>query len=225
MRVAIVSFFMTNLPMAVPETQHKVVQSLLPRRRDWRVSFYQVLTFVSHAQACDEFIRDTNFDLYVMLDIDAVPLTPEALTTVIEAAAAGQLCGIIQRASHIQNGGHIYVGPAVMGVSRATLTKLGFPSFSETPRGDVGEEVTYRAQALGVPLKMFRPCKVLGPKLWPLEGDEPQFGRGTVYADERGTPIFYHNFEIRLPEMYQLFLSVCKHVFEDKTLPLAALAS
>ena len=225
MRVAIVSFFMSNLPMAVPETQHRVVSQLLPRRRDWRVNFYQVLTFVSHAQACDEFIRDTNFDLYVMLDIDAVPLTPEALATVIERAADGHLCGIIQRATHIQNNRHIYVGPAVMGISRATLTKLGFPSFSETPRGDVGEELTYRAQERGVPLTMFRPCKVLGEKVWPLEGDEPQFGRGTVYADQDGKPIFYHNFEIRLPEMYQLFLAVCKHVFEDKTLTLAALAS
>ena len=225
MRVGIVSFFMTNLPIAVPETQHKVVSGLLPGRRDWSVHFYQVLTFVSHAQACDEFIRDTSFDVYVMLDIDAIPLTPDALTRVIESAARGNLCGIIQRANHKQNNRHLYVGPAVMGVSRATLEKLRFPSFSETPRADVGEEVTYAAEAKGVPLDTFRPCKVLGPKLWPLEGEEPQFGRGTVYADSDGQPIFYHNFEIRLPEMYQLFLTVCKHVFEDKTLPLSALAS
>jgi hypothetical protein len=197
---------------------------MLPRRPGWRVSFHQSLIFFSHAQACDEFIRDTSYDVYVMLDIDAVPLHPEALARVIDEAIAGKLCGIIQRANHRNNDRHLYVGPAVMGVSRATLEKLGFPSFSETPRADVGEEVTYRAQEKGVPLHFFRPCKVLGPKLWPLEGDEPAFGRGTVYADEHGKPIFYHNFEIRLPEMYQLFLSVCKHVFEDKTLSLEALA-
>ena len=225
MRVGIVSFFMTNLPIAVPETQYKVVTAMRPTRRDWTVHFYQVLINYSHAQACDEFIRDTNFDVYVMLDIDAVPLTPDALSRVIESAAAGNLCGIIQRANHKKNDGHLYVGPAVMGFSRKTMEKLGFPSFSETPRADVGEEVTYRAEAKGVPLDTFRPCKVLGPKVWPLEGEEPAFGRGTVYADGQGNPIFYHNFEIRLPEMYQMFLAVCKHVFEDKTLTLEALAS
>jgi hypothetical protein len=99
------SFFMSNVPLSVPEAQRATVERLLPElHRRWQVSFYQVLTQGSHADAIDQFIRDTGFDIYVLLDIDAVPLTAAGLHTVIEAANQGTICGAIQRANHIDNG-------------------------------------------------------------------------------------------------------------------------
>jgi hypothetical protein len=127
------------------------------------------------------------------------------LPQLIAAAEAGQLVGAAQRANHIDNDDHLYVGPFLMAFSRATYQILGAPSFCETLRGDVGEEVTYSAQACNIPIRFLWPTSCELPK-WHLT-DDIRFGRNTIYENA-----FLHAFEIRMPDQQKAFLATIDRV-------------
>src|SRR6185437_10375537 len=91
------------------------------------------------------------------------------------------------RANHIKNDAHLYVGPFCMAFDNRHYLELGSPTFYETARGDVGEEVTYRWREREKPVYFLWPTKVEHP-LWELT-EEHKFGLGTNYEN-----LFYHEF-------------------------------
>lgn len=222
MRVAVVSVYMGNLPRWVIDAQDAVVRRFLPRHDD-DVVWTQLHTHARHGEALDAFIKASDAEIFVIFDIDAIPLSEAAIAYLINRAKSGVLAGIIQRSNHIDNNRHVYVAPSVMAFSRDTFLRIGEPSFLETDRGDVGEELTYLADAAGVAVELLRPHKVLGPKQWALDGsDEPQYGNATVYAVD-GQPAFYHQFQIRLAAQQPRFVAACRATLAGRILDAPAL--
>ena len=127
----------------------------------------QMLTGRSHAAALDEIMAGAEAELVLILDIDCVPLTRAAIPALAAKAAGGALAGCVQRANHIDNGAHLYVGAFCMAFSRALWERLGRPSFEPTPRGDVGEALTYACEDAGAPLALLWPSHVEAPQLGP----------------------------------------------------------
>jgi len=204
-KTAIVSVHMANIHFSVVAMQKAVVERLAPPG----VPFHQLRVDRPHADSLDAFLDETDCDTVVVLDIDCIPLHADALPMLCGEAAQGRLVGAAQRANHIDNGGHLYAGPFCMAFTRDLWTRLGRPSFRETARGDVGEELTYRCEEEGVGVRLLWPTAVEVP-LWPLRG-EAVFGYGTEYESA-----FWHCFEIRDPRNQLRFTNRCFRVLDER---------
>lgn len=204
--IAVVSFYMQNVGKDVVAAQRQAIKRFLPAG----VDLVQLKTGFGHGRTVDLFVALSRYDLIVLLDIDCIPIAATALPDLIAKAKAGALAGAAQRANHIDNADHIYVGPFLMAFSRATHARLGRPSFRETKRGDVGEELTYRAEAANVPIHFLWPTSCDEAK-WHLK-DDISFGRNTVY--DRA---FLHAFQIRLPDQQTAFVERVQRVLDGET--------
>jgi hypothetical protein len=197
----IASIYMDNVPAEVVLWQRAVLEALAPPSFEIR----QVLTQLSHGAALDAVMAESDAELVLFLDIDCVPLTAAAIPALAASAEAGALAGCVQRANHIDNGAHLYVGAFCAAVSRPLWERIGRPSFQPTPRGDVGEELTYRCEAQGVPLAMLWPSRIEEPH-WDLT-DGRRFGVNTEYDGA-----FLHTFNIRSPPYQQRFVARCRAI-------------
>src|SRR5262249_2573264 len=157
----------------------------------------------THAESLTSFMESTDAEVVVLLDIDCVPLHATAIPDLVARAARGELAGCVQRANHIENGGHLYGGPFCMALSKKLWVELGRPSFQPTRRGDVGEEITYRAEARGTPIHMLWPSEVEDP-VWELTPGV-RFGYNTVYGAS-----FLHTFEARRADSSRSFVARCR---------------
>jgi hypothetical protein len=200
-RGAIVSFYMTNVPRRVVEAQRQVLEWLAPPD----VAIVQILTPLMHGPAMSRFMRSTNYRCVLFLDIDCVPVRPGAVDALLAHAERGVLAGAAARANHISNGGHVFVGPFCLALTTDTYTALGRPSFSANERGDVGEELTYAAEKLGVPVALSLPVSFDEPR-WVLT-ENVWFGPNTTY--ENG---FLHAFEIRKLANQERFIAKCREI-------------
>jgi hypothetical protein len=197
----VVSFYMDNIPASVIQSQRNVLEKFVPS--DFAIE--QRLTTRSHAAAINGFMSSMQYDLVVVLDIDCVPLNPRAVSAIAARAARGALTGCVQRANHIDNDGHLYVGPFCMALGRRLWENLGRPSFQPTQRGDVGEELTYRCEALQWPVHMIWPSSVEDPR-WDLT-DGQKFGVNTEYGRS-----FLHTFGISDPSNQSKFVDRCRDI-------------
>lgn len=197
----IASVYMDNIPAEVVQAQRAVLDAFAPAGFEVR----QVLTRRSHGAALDEVMASAEADLVLILDIDCVPLTPAAIPDLAARAASGALAGCVQRANHIDNGAHLYVGPFCMALTRALWERLCRPSFEPTGRGDVGEELTYRCEETGAPVELLWPSLVEAP-CWDLT-DGRQFGVNTEYDGA-----FLHTFNIRSPDNQRRFVDRCRAI-------------
>lgn len=206
----VISVYMSNINMAVVHHQERCVTRMLPK--DWTFRQYLQPSDVAfpHAAGMQTCLDESDNNIVIFLDIDCIPLTRTALPYLAYSAWCGALAGALQRANHINNGGHLYVGPFCMALSRDKYEALGSPTFQETERGDVGEELTYAWEADNPSLlHTLRPTDVEVP-LWKLEG-ERRFGYGTTYQD-----LFYHSFCIRDHSQQERFIQKCREVLNPK---------
>ncbi|MGO9135681.1 MAG: glycosyltransferase [Methylovirgula sp.] len=208
-RTVVVSFYMANISKEVVAAQARAITRFLPEG----VDLVQLHTGFGHGRSIDLFVALSSYDVIVLLDIDCVPISAEALPKLIEHARAGALVGAAQRANHIGNDNHLYAGPFLMAFSRESYRRLGSPSFRETRRGDVAEELTYRAEAQDFPIHYLWPTICEAPK-WHLTGDIT-FGRNTVYEHA-----FLHAFEIRMPDQQKAFIAMIERVLGEERPPV-----
>lgn len=197
----IASVYMDNIPAEVVEAQRAVLDAFAPAGFEVR----QVLTARSHGAALDEIVAGADADLALILDVDCVPLNAAAIPALAAKAAAGALAGCVQRANHIDNGAHLYVGAFCLAVSRTLWQRLGRPSFEPTERGDVGEELTYRCEETGAAVEMLWPSRIEEPH-WDLT-EGRKFGVNTEYDGA-----FLHTFNIRSPQYQQRFVDRCRAI-------------
>lgn len=207
MRASIYSVYMPNISSTVVRAQKECVTRFLPK--DW--SFFQVCGTKSHGELLRKCVEENKDEYTIFLDVDCVPLSPVSFSyffTSRWSIASGALMGAAQRANHLRNDKHIYVGPFCMAFKNSVYWEVGGPTFGDTLRGDTGEELTYAWQEKGKPVIYIYPSDVERP-LWDLiEG--VQFGIGTTYEN-----LFYHAFCIRAgAEPQELFLKKCKEVVE-----------
>jgi predicted O-methyltransferase YrrM len=196
----VVTIYCDNVPLEVVARQAEVIHRFLPPGCE----FVQ-LRASHHALGLDDYFRVLHHDAYVILDIDCIPLTPWAIVWMLENAHAGIIVGAAQRANHLENDGHLYAGPCALAFSRETFERLGCPSFKETPRADVAEELTHACEEAGIPVSLLWPTHVTTPK-WTLQAGI-QFGLGTTFGGA-----FYHAFEIRHGQTVKMFLQKCDEV-------------
>jgi hypothetical protein len=200
----ILSIHMDNIPADVVRAQRSVLEALAPPDFELR----QVLTQASHGAALDTVMGEASADLVLILDIDCVPLTADAIPALAARARAGALAGCVQRANHIANDAHVYVGAFCMALGRPLWERLGRPSFEPTWRGDVGEELTYRCEQAGAPVHLLWPSGVEEP-CWDLT-EGRRFGVNTEYDGA-----FLHTFNIRAPQYQQRFVERCRAILQS----------
>lgn len=204
-KVSVYSIYMDNIPADVISFQRMCVEKFLPSY----YTFTQYFTSDTHAQTLTSIANSSTSDIIIFLDIDAFPLTKDALRFLEINAYKGMLTGAVQRANHKSNGEHLYIGPFCMAFDRNKYQLLGSPSFRETNRADIGEELTFRWEERGEPLCFLWPTHVYSP-VWNLRGEE-KFGLGTTYEG-----MFYHSFCIRDPRMHQRFVEKCKSILGEQ---------
>lgn len=201
------SIFMDNVAECVVQSQKAVVDRFLPPG----CIFTQYKVSTRHPEALQKCVDEVKEGIIIFLDIDAVPVSTRSFEYLIDHATEGKLTGAIQRANHIRNDQHLYVGPFCMAFDVELYRKLGSPTFNETYRGDVGEELTYAWERRGYSLQFLYPSHIVNPK-WELGGGF-KFGYGTTYSG-----MFYHTFCIRCQEQQDMFTNKCKELLERSIL-------
>lgn len=211
MKATVYSCYMANISKEARLMQQDVVEKFLPK--GWK--FHQVLYSDSHGHAMQRCVDSNKNEISIFLDIDCIPLSKEAFRFLFDerwSCNTGSLIGCVQRANHIQNNKHLYVGPSCMAFMNQAYDEVGRPSFLETYRGDVGEELTYRWQEKGKQVTFLWPSDVQKP-MWDLFDSTVQFGLGTKYEN-----LFYHAFCARTFEGQNLFLNECNRVLGGEVL-------
>jgi hypothetical protein len=162
---------------------------------------------------------ELNYDSVLILDIDCIPLNEKALDYSFEKAESGILVGNVQRSNHIDNNKHIYVAPSCICLTKEMFEKLGKLSFRPTNRGDIGEELTYVARTMEVPVEFYIPSKYEdlpynSKEPWELDGILPSYGIGTTFVNSIDEEMFYHLFQSRINLFNELFYNKCAEILK-----------
>lgn len=231
----IVSLFMDNIHQKTVEMHREVVQKMNPQnypsyqfkanmRHGVFLDYFWGLNGVKAGVLKQENIQQNfNYDVVIILDIDCVPLQPNAFELYAAEAYNGNLIGNAQRTNHLNNGKHVFAAPSASAISKQTYVKIHAPSALETDRSDVLEEYTWAAESFGVPVKKIMPLRYDRaplrydwekdqPPYWELGDNMPVYGMGTTYGDQEHGELFWHNFQIRLPGQEQMFWKKCEEI-------------
>jgi hypothetical protein len=222
MKPAIVSLFMRNInPQAV-----KLQIAVVNKFNKSSIQHYPILTDHNPGYSMDlgvEAMRKAGHDAVMFLDIDALPLTDFALDYLFEQAYAGKLIGSAQRSGHIDNGEHIFAAPHNVTFTLETYDKIGKPSFLPNVRGDVAEELTWKAEESNIPVEILMPTRFDAPPIrmdwepkdappyWDLGKDKPRYGIGTTFGNEKGE-LFWHMFQSFHPGQHERFVKKCEEI-------------
>jgi len=236
----IITYFMENISHKTPEYQKKVID----KYNKSGIPVYQIKGDIRHGDFINVFwamngvvlgeaersITNTDqkfdHDVVLMLDIDCIPLSVDAIDYYLEEADSGKLIGNAQRSNHIQNGEHVFAAPSALAISRDTFIKIGSPSAQETSRSDVAEEYTWMAERNGVPVELILPLsydkapykynweKDQNP-WWALKQGMPVYGIGTTFGNDKKGKLFYHNFQIFHPGNQEMFWARCEKALNE----------
>lgn len=165
---------------------------------------------IPHGQWLDRVIGQSKSKVVAIIEPDLIPLNKE----IIEKAAQyvfenDTFLGCAQVSNHIHPATHVFASPAFFFITPSCYEKLGRPSFLETRRADVAEELTFAAERIGLRFKTLFPksyerAPVEG--VWRL-GSYGHYGIGTVF--DGGV---YHLFQSRLAANVDLFVTRCEEV-------------
>lgn len=166
-------------------------------------------TWPGHGHLIDEYILGLgeNWDVFVLFDIDSIPLDDKIVQEGVEWAKNNLgLFSVAQR--HYKKSEVVYASPAFLVFSKKTYDFIGRPTFVETHRSDVAGELTHKCLEKNIPVKIMWPSHV-EQKQWLLIGNE-RFGRGTTYENR-----IYHAFESRMGNV-SLFVNKCREILGEK---------
>lgn len=168
-------------------------------------------------KAISDFLYYRGYDALLILDVDAIPLSSEAVLTTFELAYEGNLVGNIQRANHLPSVG-TYVAPSFMCFTRDTLELAGNPSMSETSRTDVAGIFTKSCERFNIPTVRYLPTHSEAPALdtgeyWYLGEGLPTYGHGTTFS-HNGKPMSYHLFNSARATFNDNFYRKCEDILK-----------
>lgn len=228
MKKAIFTYRNFQIDPRIAEYQEKVIDKVIGVQRngiDFRPLFYNAKDGDHFPNQCIDYGLKTlffeeDYDCVLILDIDCIPLNNPALYWSFEKALMeGKLVGNVQRSLHLNNNQHLFVGSSCLCISRDTYLALGNPSADCTPRGDICEEFTYRAEEQGIPVEFYVPqsyeASPYGVSEWPLSEGLKPYGIGTTFEDSTGHPMFYHLFESRHNLHVDRFIKKCEEVLAE----------
>jgi hypothetical protein len=218
----ILSIFMNNIDRKTVELQKKVVAKYNKKE----ITHIQVLTDAQPGPTMDkliELIDKNGFDAVMFLDIDCVPLNDTAIDYMFAKAYDGILIGDAQRSNHIQNDQHVFAAPHNFTFMLETYKKCGSPSLAPNHRGDVGEELTFRAREVNIPIEIIMPLRYDAPPIrmawepkdlppyWDLADGMPKYGIGTTFGAE-GNEMFWHMYQSFHPGQNERFIRKCEEL-------------
>ena len=214
--------FNNQIRSSLVVNQHKVITKLISGTDIvFKPLFYPLSNQqIIHGQVLDLFVPKLleEYDNILVIDVDCIPLSQEALLQSFDIIEQGSLFGCAQRSLHIDNDEHVYIGSPCIGFSKDTFLALGSPSFLPTDRGDTAEELTYLAESNIIPLQILMPSKYESDPYdgtqWNLGAGRPRYGIGTTFVNAEGDELFYHLFESRRLVHDYLFINKCKEVIE-----------
>lgn len=222
MNPAIISLFMRNINPEAIKLQLAVVNKF----NKSGIKHYPILTDHNPGYSMDlgvEAMRKAGHDTIMYLDVDALPLNDSALDYFFEQAYAGKVIGSAQRSGHIDNGEHIFAAPHNVTFTLETYDKVGKPSFLPNVRGDVAEELTWKAEENNIPVEILMPIRFDAPPIrmdwepkdappyWDLGKDKPRYGIGTTFGNEKGE-MFWHMFQSFYPGQHERFVKKCEEI-------------
>jgi hypothetical protein len=200
--VFICSCYQHNIDISVVEYQKKVFDF-------FDIPINQYKTELRHPMWMESIINSTLSDIILFFDVDCIPLTEDAVDFVLEKTNERSVCGIEQQCNCNSSIDHVYAGPACLSIHRKTIEKLAPVKFNETPRGDVGEEFTYKCEETNITLNFLRLTNCIEP-IWNINFNR-KFGPGSTYENK-----IYHQFQIRNINQQQKFISKCKEVLNER---------
>ena len=160
----------------------------------------------------DAILHKSSADVVLFVDNDCVPLTREAVTDACRWASNHKsFLGLAQSSNHINKGFHIFAAPAFLAIDRSAWAKLGKPSCRPTPRGDVAEELSWKAEESGLSYRSWYPTHYhhfSKEGSWRL-GNYGTYGIGTVFAQR-----VFHLYQGRFADNVDLFVKVCSEILE-----------
>lgn len=221
----IVSLFMRNINPKTVELQNKVVKKF----NKSEVAHYPILTDHNPGYSMDLANQMTmkKHDAIMFLDIDAVPVSANAIDYFFDQAYAGKVIGSAQRSNHIQNNQHVFCAPHNVTFSFETFEKCGKPSFLPNYRGDVSEEMTWRARENNVEIEILMPTRFDAPPIrmdwepkdlppyWDLADGMPKYGIGTTFGHETLGEMFWHCFQSYQPGQQERFWNKCEELLSQ----------
>jgi hypothetical protein len=204
MKLELNTLYWDNVDPRIEESHKKVVEHF-----DLDVNYHRENK--RHGLWMDRVMKESTSDVVGFLDGDCVPLSKQAvIDAAVYAAANNSFIGIAQVSNHIPPMTHIYAAPAFFFVSRKFWNKLGV-SFSESFRGDVGEEFTYKAEQEQVKYRCIYPTtfeKEPEEGLWPLH-NYGYYGIGTTFGN-----YCYHLYQGRNSTNIELFAKRCQEIID-----------
>lgn len=203
MNFQIFSLYWDNVDPEIVAAQKSVFDAMGAQINQHRINGFR------HGEWMDWLLgRQDTTDVFLFIDIDCVPLSPEALVRGAEKAASGALYGAEGAANHLDPT-KSYVGAWYAFVNRHIWASLGRPSALETPRTDVAQMWTETWKRSGQPVEMIAPTSCEEPR-WDLPGRPQAYGIGTTYAEE-----CYHLFVAR-EGTRGLFIEKCRAIAAGK---------
>lgn len=218
----IASIFMKNIDPNLVALQKKVVE----KYNKSNIPHYHIYTEASPGYTMDKLVdmlEKKDHDAIMFLDIDCLPLNNNALDYFFEQAYAGKLIGDAQRSNHIQNGQNVFAAPHNVTFTVATYRKCGNPSFLPNFRGDVAEELTFRARESNIDVEIILPLRYDAPPIrmdwepkdappyWDLADGMPKYGIGTTFGTE-GNEMFWHMYQSFHPGQNERFTKKCEEL-------------
>jgi hypothetical protein len=169
---------------------------------------------ISHGAWLDHIMRKAISDIVVIIEPDCVPIYKRTVHNLIKYVELHDtFVGIAQVANHIPPKSHIYAAPGFYAMTKSVYERLGEPSFMETSRSDVAEEVSYIAELKGIRYRALLPTsfeKEPDEGLWPL-GSIGYYGIGTVFNHN-----IYHLYQSRMAQNVDRFVTRCEQIVQNK---------
>lgn len=206
MKIEFNTLYWSNTPKEQIEQHIKVTEAL-----GFPVNYYREDT--RHGAWMDKVCKNSDSDIIGFFDSDCVPISRENIFNCLKYVKnSGTFLGIAQVSNHIPPKSHIYAAPAFYLINKKCWERLN-TSFLETPRSDVAEELTYKAESIGMRYRCLYPSTferepVEG--LWPL-GNYGYYGIGTTFENT-----VYHLYQGRIGKNLELFLQRCEEIIQGK---------
>ena len=146
-----------------------------------------------HGVMINNLIKIINEESYCLLiDIDAFPISQNAIKIAFATAFLKGVNGNIQRTNCLDNNQHIFIAESFMCFYTKKIKSIGERAWKANQRSDVSEELSWEWPEL-IDENVFVPIKTIMKPIWPLEGNKPRYGIGTTFAFNN-IKISYHHF-------------------------------